>query len=148
MKSGNRIDRHEFLKLVASGVIAAAIPRSALARRRPRETCTYKIADRCEIKADVYQSAPDAAKPAVMWIHGGALIMGSRKSPDASFQAELVKRGFVVVSIDYRLAPESKLPDIIADVKDAWRWLRGTAASGSASIPTGSPWRAGRPAVI
>jgi acetyl esterase/lipase len=33
--------------------------------------------------------------------------------------------GFALVSIDYRLAPEVKLPDIIADVEDAFRWLRG-----------------------
>jgi acetyl esterase/lipase len=59
-----------------------------------------------------------------MWIHGGALIMGSRKWPDARLNAELFPRGFVVVSIDYRLAPETKLPGIIEDVQGAWRWLR------------------------
>src|SRR5262249_6563085 len=32
--------------------------------------------------------------------------------------------GYVLVSFDYRLAPEVKLPDIIADVQDAFRWLR------------------------
>jgi len=72
----------------------------------------------------VYQATPGARKPAVMWIHGGALIMGSRKWPDARLNAELLQRGFVVVSIDYRLAPETKQPAIIEDVQDAWRWLR------------------------
>jgi acetyl esterase/lipase len=119
------MDRHEFLKLVAGGAIAAALPRSAFALASAAETYTYKVADGCEIKADVFQAAPGARKPAVVWIHGGALIMGSRKSPDARFHAELLRRGFVVVSIDYRLAPETKLPGIIADVQDAWRWVRG-----------------------
>ena len=32
--------------------------------------------------------------------------------------------GFVLVSIDYRLAPEVKLPAVIEDVQDAFRWLR------------------------
>ena len=50
--------------------------------------------------------------------------MGSRKGLDSRFHAELLQRGFVVVSIDYRLAPETKLPGIIEDVQDAWRWLR------------------------
>ena len=36
----------------------------------------------------------------------------------------MFKRGFIVVSIDYRLAPETKLPGIIEDVQDAWRWVR------------------------
>jgi acetyl esterase/lipase len=131
------MNRHEFLKLLAGGAVAAALPRCAFAQRTAVETHIYKVADGCQIKADVYGAregdSPILAetkigtvsrKPAVLWIHGGALIMGSRASRDARFQAELVKRGFVVVSIDYRLAPETKLPEIIADVRDAWRWLR------------------------
>ena len=36
----------------------------------------------------------------------------------------LLAEGFVVVSIDYRLAPETKLPEIITDVEDAFKWIR------------------------
>lgn len=36
----------------------------------------------------------------------------------------LLKLGYVVVLIDYRLAPETKLPEIVQDVQDAIRWLR------------------------
>ena len=36
----------------------------------------------------------------------------------------MLDRGFVVVSIDHRLAPETKLPGILEDVRDAWRWTR------------------------
>jgi acetyl esterase/lipase len=35
-----------------------------------------------------------------------------------------VARGYAVVSIDYRLAPETKLPELIGDVEDAFRWVR------------------------
>ena len=72
----------------------------------------------------MYQAAAGGASRPCMWIHGGALIMGSRKWLDDAFHAEIAKRGFVVVSIDYRLAPETKLPGIIDDVQDAWRWVR------------------------
>jgi acetyl esterase/lipase len=119
------MNRHYFLKLLAGGAIAAALPRSVFAQASGRETFTYKVVDGCEIKADVFQAEPGARKPAVMWIHGGALIMGTRKSPEPRFQAELLKRGFIIVSIDYRLAPETKLPEIVADVQDAWQWMRG-----------------------
>src|SRR5207244_13643161 len=34
------------------------------------------------------------------------------------------KEGYALVSLDYRLAPEVKLPAIIEDVQDAFRWLR------------------------
>ncbi len=60
----------------------------------------------------------------MVWIHGGALIAGSRKWLDGRLTAELLKAGFVVVSIDYRLAPETKLAGIVEDVQDAWRWVR------------------------
>ena len=60
-----------------------------------------------------------------MWIHGGGLIFGSRtKSPRPTFLTALVKKGFVVVSIDHRLAPETTLPGIVDDVHDAWYWGR------------------------
>jgi acetyl esterase/lipase len=59
-----------------------------------------------------------------MWIHGGGLIFGSRTiSPRPFLARTLVDRGFVVVSIDHRLAPETKLPSIVEDVAAAWRWI-------------------------
>lgn len=87
-------------------------------------TLVYKTAGACEIKADVWGVAQTGSRPAVMWIHGGALIFGSRRlSREARVLASLLEAGFTVVSIDYRLAPETKLPGIIEDVQDAWRWL-------------------------
>jgi len=90
-----------------------------------RETYVYKVVDGCEIKVDVIGATPGASKPGLMWIHGGGLIFGSRTvSPRAGFLRALLDRGFVVVSIDHRLAPETKLPCILEDVRDAWRWIR------------------------
>jgi acetyl esterase/lipase len=122
--SANRMSRQQFLKIAAGGAIGAALPSVARAQSPGPTTCLYKTVGGCQIRADVYPSARGAPKPAVMWIHGGALIMGSRKWPDAGFFAALRQRGFVIVSIDYRLAPETKLPGIIEDVQDAWRWMR------------------------
>lgn len=120
----DRISRHQFLKVVAGGAVVATLPRIACAQSPGPTTHIYKTVGQCEIRADVHHAAPGARKPAVMWIHGGALIMGFRKGLDSRLQGELVKRGFVIVSIDYRLAPETKLPGIIEDVRDAWRWVR------------------------
>ncbi len=124
----NLISRQQFLKIVVGGTVAAALPRSACAQPPAPTTHVYKTVGECQIKADVYPSAQGARRPAVVWIHGGALIMGSRKWPDARFFAELRQRGFVIVSIDYRLAPETKLPGIIEDGQDAWRWVRQVGA--------------------
>jgi acetyl esterase/lipase len=116
--------RRDFLKIVAAGALGAAVPRSAYAGAPSAVTCLYKAAGACEINADVYQAATGARKPAVVWIHGGALISGGRKPLGGPFPDELLKLGYVIVSIDYRLAPETKLPEIIEDVRDAWRWAR------------------------
>ncbi|WP_284617854.1 alpha/beta hydrolase [Aquabacterium humicola] len=89
-----------------------------------RRTHVYKTAQGLPIEADVLGAEPDRLKPCVLWIHGGGLIFGSRTiSPRPSFARLLLQRGFVIVSIDHRLAPETKLSAIVDDVAEAWRWL-------------------------
>lgn len=94
-------------------------------RPRPihRSTHTYKQVGGLEIKADVHRLDDREVRPVVVWIHGGALIMGSRNRIDRYLQ-QLVDDGAVVVSIDYRLAPETKLPAIIEDIEDVFKWIR------------------------
>jgi acetyl esterase/lipase len=116
--------RRDFLRTIAGGAAAAALPRWSYAQATPVQTRVYKTVGNCQIKADVEQAVPGKRSPAVLWIHGGALIMGGRRGIDQAFRAELLKSGFVIVSIDYRLAPETKLAGIIEDVQDAWKWLR------------------------
>jgi acetyl esterase/lipase len=89
-----------------------------------RDTFTYKTTGSCQIKADVYNAAPGERRPLAVWIHGGALIMGDRRGIDRALLGALVDAGYVVASIDYRLAPETKLTAILEDVKDAFGWLR------------------------
>jgi acetyl esterase/lipase len=89
-----------------------------------KQTFTYKTVQKCEIKADVYQGSVRPNQPIVVWIHGGALIMGHRGGIDRALLDRLLKAGYVVVSIDYRLAPETKLPAILEDVQDACNWVR------------------------
>ena len=43
-----------------------------------RETYTYKTVRDCKIKADVYRLPGDEVRPAILWIHGGALMFGDR----------------------------------------------------------------------
>jgi acetyl esterase/lipase len=132
--------RQQFLRTVSAGAIGLSARR---ARALPAaRTFTYKTAG-CEIRADVYGASEGAAKPALLWMHGGALILGSRKGIMRPFHAGLLEQGYVIVSIGYRLAPETKLPAIIDDVQDAWKWMheqarrfgivRGRIATGGAS---------------
>jgi acetyl esterase/lipase len=87
------------------------------------QTHIFKVTGDCFIQADVYQPEGEGRKPAVLWIHGGALIFGTRKWVAAEQFNLYLNAGTVVVSIDYRLAPETKLPAILEDVQDAYHWL-------------------------
>ena len=94
-------------------------------KSRMPETYIFKSVGDCEIKADVYGGSPgDVPRPVVLMFHGGALIIGGREWVDEDLCGRLMDSGFVVVSADYRLAPETKLSDIIEDVNDAYRWVR------------------------
>src|SRR5262249_23716867 len=64
-------------------------------------------------------------QPVVVYIHGGSLIDGGRASiAKTPFLPLLLAVGIEVVSIDYRLAPETKLADLLTDIEDAFRWTR------------------------
>lgn len=64
--------------------------------------------------------------PAMVCIHGGGWLQGSRTHFN-DFAKFIALRGFVVVSIDYRLSGEAKFPAAIHDCKAAVRWLRANA---------------------
>ena len=92
------------------------------------ETRVYRRVDGVAIEADIHRGDGSAPRPAVLFIHGGGLIMGHRMMLPTYLET-LRQRGYSIVSIDYRLAPETKLPEIVGDVAAAWSWLRAEAAS-------------------
>ncbi len=66
--------------------------------------------------------------PVVLEVHGGAWQHGHRLYHAAGLALQLVDRGAVVASIDYRMAPKNPWPDEIIDVKCAVRFLRADAS--------------------
>ncbi len=88
-----------------------------------KDTYTYKVVDDHLIRADVYRFPDDEVRPAIIHIHGGALIFGDR-GVGADTLEKYLGAGYTVVSIDYRFAPENKLPAIIEDLEDAYNWVR------------------------
>jgi acetyl esterase/lipase len=87
------------------------------------ETYTYKTVGDLAIKADVYRPKDDLARPVIVWIHGGALIGGNRSDIDRRVKKHVLDAGYVLISLDYRLAPETQLPEIIQDIEDAFKWI-------------------------
>lgn len=65
--------------------------------------------------------------PAVLLVHGGGWQSGSRshQEPMATY---LANRGFVAVTVEYRLSPKAQYPAGMSDLQTAVRWLRANAA--------------------
>jgi acetyl esterase/lipase len=104
--------------------LAAPTQLTAQDQRADMKSYTYKTIGNTRIEADVYRPDDTQVRPVVVWLHGGALIVGNRNSVPKHLLELSRREGYALVSFDYRLAPEVKLPEIIADVEDAFRWLR------------------------
>lgn len=65
--------------------------------------------------------------PAIVCIHGGGFRAGNRQHHYA-LCVQLAERGYVAVTVTYRLAPKHQFPAAVNDVKAAVRWLRANAA--------------------
>lgn len=92
----------------------------------------FKVAAGCEIRAEVYPAigVGSTPGPAVIYLHGGALIWGSCTYMVRPEQVDLYTRaGYTYIAMDYRLAPESPIADILEDVCDGLRWVRDRGAS-------------------
>ena len=72
-------------------------------------------------------AAGDGPFPAVVCIHGGGFSGGRREDYDELCR-KFARRGYVAITIDYRLSPKHQWPAHIHDCKAAIRWLRGHAA--------------------
>jgi acetyl esterase/lipase len=68
-----------------------------------------------------------AAYPTVLYLHDGGWCAGKIEN-ERDFCAEVAARGFVVVSLDYPLAPEHPFPRAVEDAVYALRWVVRNAA--------------------
>jgi acetyl esterase/lipase len=71
----------------------------------------------------------DASRPlpALVWIHGGGYVLGSPDADGLQMKSLVRQLGCVVVSVDYRLAPESPFPAGVEDCYAALRWTHAQA---------------------
>ncbi|MBX9568511.1 MAG: alpha/beta hydrolase [Candidatus Obscuribacterales bacterium] len=65
------------------------------------------------------------ANPVIVWVHGGAWMAGDKNHPEAV--GSMIKRGYAVASINYRLTNRFTHPAQINDCKAAVRYLRANA---------------------
>ncbi|EXJ93208.1 hypothetical protein A1O3_01765 [Capronia epimyces CBS 606.96] len=106
----------------------------------PTETFTWKHVGKLSLQADVYypKTPDDPAKkrPIAMMIHGGGHFLYGRRDIPMKHVRVLLQRGFLPVSVDYRLCPEiTLLEGPVEDCCDALRWARETLPF----VPLGVP---------
>ncbi|MGD9700949.1 MAG: alpha/beta hydrolase fold domain-containing protein [Acidimicrobiia bacterium] len=78
-------------------------------------------------RLDVYRPAgtkPTDALPVVLFIHGGAWVIGNKDQQGKPMLLHLARRGYIGVTINYRLGPRDRWPAQIVDVKRAIAWVR------------------------
>ncbi|WP_405725430.1 alpha/beta hydrolase [Streptomyces sp. NBC_01537] len=77
----------------------------------------------------LYTPAGGGSGAALLWVHGGGYVIGDVVQDDAFCSATAHELGIVVVSTNYRLAPEHPFPAPLDDVLDAWQWLQKAAGT-------------------
>jgi acetyl esterase/lipase len=78
-------------------------------------------------RLDIWRRADlpsDAGAPVLVQVHGGAWMVGEKRGQAHPLMAHLAERGWVCVTINYRLSPRAQWPDHIVDVKRALAWTR------------------------
>lgn len=81
-----------------------------------------------DVAVRVYRPAGEAPKPVVVYLHGGGWVLGSLAVYDGTCRQLAVGIDAVVVSVDYRLAPEHRFPAALEDSLAALAWAAEHAA--------------------
>lgn len=81
-----------------------------------------------DLPVRVYRPEGDGPAPVLVWYHGGGWVIGEVETSDATARTLCARAGAVVVSVEYRLAPEHPYP---AAPDDAWAALRWVAEHAS-----------------
>lgn len=88
---------------------------------------TYLQVAGLDLKLDIRRARTTGSfAPVLFHIHGGAWThgYGSKKEQGIPLMVEMAKRGWVCVSIDYRLSPLATMPEHIIDCKQALVWVK------------------------
>jgi acetyl esterase len=137
-------DAKAFLDLLASGggpqihdvpVTEARRLMEAMGALQGEGEAVREIADRAipgpagDIPARIYWPAATDVRPLLVYLHGGGWVLGSPATHDGVCRALTNATGCVVISVDYRLAPEHPFPAAAEDGYAAVRWAADHAAS-------------------
>ena len=76
------------------------------------------------LKLRIYTPAGQRTRAAMLYIHGGGMMIGSPAMDDALLASTAAELDIVIVSPEYRLAPENPYPAPVDDCHSAWKWIQ------------------------
>ena len=108
---------------IGSGVLE--VPKALLPRV---EDFHIPARDGAALAARLYAPSLDAGLPLLLYLHGGGFTIGSIATHDTLCRELARLAGCMVVSLDYRLAPQHRFPTASNDAWDALQWLAAHGA--------------------
>jgi acetyl esterase/lipase len=90
------------------------------------EDVVYRREGDLELRAEIDRPVGDGPFPAMISLHGGAWYQNDRTHRRAT-RLEFARRGVLVVSLDFRMAPEATYPSALQDINFGIRWLKANA---------------------
>ena len=119
------------------GTVPAPEAREASKARRPviaNPEPVHEVTDRAiqgpagDLPVRIYRPSANAGLPVLVWFHGGGWVLGDLDAADPTCRSLANESGCVVVSVDYRLAPETPFPGAAEDAYAATVWVSEHAA--------------------
>jgi acetyl esterase/lipase len=123
-------------RLARTQIAIPALPTSGVASKR---NIVFHTHGRLSLRLDVHRpDGTSAARPrrgqhqegarrgcpTLVYVHGGAWMIGKRQFQGLPLMRHLARLGWVCFSVDYRLSPRATFPDHLVDVKRAIAWVR------------------------
>jgi acetyl esterase/lipase len=106
--------------LVRTIVRIMRVPRSAAVAVRSARAGSVRLR--------IYEPTGSRSGAGLLWVHGGGLLFGDAKQDEALCLSTAERLGMVIVSANYRFAPEHPFPAAHNDVRQAWQWFLEHAA--------------------
>ena len=75
----------------------------------------------------IYEPKEFTSRAALIYYHGGGFVLGNIDGHDTVCQNLAAESGYLVISVEYRLAPETKYPGAVDDAYFAYKWALDNA---------------------
>lgn len=116
------------MRLRGLAAVRAAIESAPLPNDMPEMAAVTEVVVPESIPIRIYRPTNEPRQPALVYLHGGGLVMGSNHSFEPLARALASASGAVVIAVDYRLAPEWPPPAQFDDAYSATEWVATNAS--------------------